>query len=96
MDPRIIVFLCVASVVVAVESRGKLTFFFLSKTQGWSTVYVGYAWRTSYANYARNICVTYAPDSRRMRVTSANLKQMLRAPVAQQGMLLLDPSCSIT
>jgi hypothetical protein len=29
-------------------------------------------WRTSYANFARNICVTYAPDSRRMRVTSAN------------------------
>jgi hypothetical protein len=27
-------------------------------------------WRTSYANSARNICVTYAPDSRRMRVTS--------------------------
>jgi hypothetical protein len=41
-------------------------------------------WRTSYANLARNICATYAPDSRRitirrMRVTSANPTQMLRA-----------------
>jgi hypothetical protein len=36
-------------------------------------------WRTSYANFARNICVTYAPDSRRMRVTFANPTQMLRA-----------------
>jgi hypothetical protein len=29
---------------------------------------------------------------RRMRVTSANLKQMLRAPAALQGILLLDRS----
>jgi hypothetical protein len=36
-------------------------------------------WRTSYANFARNICVTYAPDSRRMGVTSANPTQMLCA-----------------
>jgi hypothetical protein len=34
------------------------------------------AHRTSYANLARNISVTYAPDSRRMRVTSANSMQM--------------------
>jgi hypothetical protein len=53
-------------------------------------------WRTSYANCARKIwlCVTYAPDSRRMHVTSANPTQMLRAPAAQQGMLLLDPLSS--
>jgi hypothetical protein len=46
-----------------------------------------FAWyadgHTSYANFARNICVTYAPDSLRMRVTSANPTQMLRAPAAR-------------
>jgi hypothetical protein len=31
----------------------------------------------------RLICVTHAPDSRRMRVTSANPTQMLRAPAAR-------------
>jgi hypothetical protein len=45
----------------------------------------------SYANFARNICATYAPDSCRMRVTSANATQMMRAPAAQQGMLLWTP-----
>jgi hypothetical protein len=40
-------------------------------------------WRTAYANFTRTICVTYAPDSRRMRVTSANPTQMLRAPAAR-------------
>jgi hypothetical protein len=33
-------------------------------------------------SFFRNICVTYAPDSR-LRVTSANPTQMLRAPAAQ-------------
>jgi hypothetical protein len=42
-------------------------------------------WRTSYANLARNICVTYAPYSRRMRAHC-------RTRSAQQGMLPLDPS----
>jgi hypothetical protein len=38
-------------------------------------------WRTSYANFACINCVTYAPDSRRMRAShkSVNLTQMLRA-----------------
>jgi hypothetical protein len=47
-------------------------------------------WHTSYANFAGNICVTYAPDARRIRVTSAN--PTCRAMSAQQGMLLLNPS----
>jgi hypothetical protein len=40
-------------------------------------------WLTSYANCARHICVTYAPDSRQMHVTSANPTQMLRAPAVR-------------
>jgi hypothetical protein len=39
---------------------------------------------TSYANYVRSICVTYAPDSRRMHITSANPTQMLRALPGQE------------
>jgi hypothetical protein len=46
-------------------------------------------WRTSYANFARNICVTYAPDSRRMRVTSA-IARTCRTMSAQQGMFLCN------
>jgi hypothetical protein len=41
-------------------------------------------WRTSYANYARCICVTCTRFTPNARVTSANPTQMLRAP-AERG-----------
>jgi hypothetical protein len=40
-------------------------------------------------------CAKFTPDSRRTRVTSANPPQMLRAPAAQQGLLLLNPSVAL-
>jgi hypothetical protein len=47
-----------------------------------------------YANFARNICVTYAPDTP-VRITSANPTQMLRAPAARgarnKGCYFLTP-----
>jgi hypothetical protein len=49
-------------------------------------------WRTSCANFARSICVTYARDSRQIRVTSTNRRKCTCRALAQQGMLLLDPS----
>jgi hypothetical protein len=47
--------------------------------------YAGHMTHIVYANFARNICMTYAPDARRRRVTSANPTQMLRAPARRRG-----------
>jgi hypothetical protein len=54
-------------------------------------------WRASYVNFAGNICVTNAPDSRcHIRESDANVaRHQCRARSAQQGMLLLSPSVAI-
>jgi hypothetical protein len=43
-------------------------------------------WRTSYANFGRNICVTYAADSRRMRALHPRIGPKCCTCRAQQGM----------
>jgi hypothetical protein len=60
-----------------------------------------FAWYTrdtSYANFARNICVTYAPDSRRIHASHPRIRRKCCAnlPSAQQGMLLFDPSVGLS
>jgi hypothetical protein len=52
-------------------------------------------WRTSYANFA-NICVTSAPDSRRIHIreSDANVARTCRARSAQQGRdITFGPLC---
>jgi hypothetical protein len=47
-------------------------------------------WRTSYANFARNMCVTYAPDSCRIHVRRASHPRIRRWCCAH----LLHEECS--
>jgi hypothetical protein len=57
-----------ATSLVARSSRGRCAQH-LHDTRAMTHIY------DIYANFARNICVTYAPDLRQMRVTSANPTQ---------------------
>jgi hypothetical protein len=56
-------------------------------------------WRTSYTKSARNICMTYAPDSRRMRASHPRIRRkccahLLHEERATRDHVLLDPSVS--
>jgi hypothetical protein len=53
-------------------------------------------WRTSYANFARNICVTYSPDthrihSRRMRTSHPRIRRFAHLPRATKECYFWSP-----
>jgi hypothetical protein len=56
-------------------------------------------WRTSYANFARNICVTYAPDSRRMRASHPRIRRKCCAHLLREERATRDvtfgPFCTM-
>jgi hypothetical protein len=50
------------------------------------------SWRTSYANFARDICARFTTNAHHIRESDANVACTCRTRNAQQGMCLLDPS----
>jgi hypothetical protein len=51
-------------------------------------------WRTSYVNFTRNLCVTYAPDSCRMRMSHPRIRRKCcpHLPRATRDVTFRDPT----